>query len=107
MSRRAFVFGLIVVALLVVSLYRAKYGARDAAAEIAQLEEEIADARARRALLQAELSHMSRREWIEEYARHELGMRPARAHQFVSAGDLDTRVGPPGPAPGPEKESAQ
>ncbi len=94
MSRRAFVFGLIVVALLIFSLYRAKYGARDAAAEIAQIEMQIADAQARKALLEAELSHMSRREWIEEYARSELGMGPARAHQFVSAGDLDLVAGP-------------
>lgn len=94
MSRRAFIFGLIVIALLVVSLYRAKYGARDAAAEIAQLEEQIAQAQERKALLEAELSHMSRREWVEEYARSELGMRPARAHQFVSAGDLDQIAGP-------------
>lgn len=94
MSRRAFIFGLIVIAALIVSLYRAKYGARDAAAEIAAIEAQIDEARARKALLEAELSHMGRREWIEEYARNELGMGPARAHQFVSPDDLDAIVGP-------------
>ena len=34
MSRRAFFFGLLVAALLVFSLYRAKYGAKDTAAEL-------------------------------------------------------------------------
>ncbi len=104
MSRRAFIFGLVVIALLIVSLYRAKYGARDAAAEIARLEEQIAQAETRRELLEAELSHMSRREWVEEYASHRLGMGPARAHQFVSGDDLDTVIGraPSDGAPGGE-----
>ncbi len=38
---------------------------------------------------------MSRREWIEEYARNELGMGPARAEQFARETDLDGLIGPP------------
>ncbi|MAB11948.1 MAG: cell division protein FtsL, partial [Hyphomonas sp.] len=34
MSRRAFILGLVIVGLLVFSLYRAKYGAKDTAAEL-------------------------------------------------------------------------
>lgn len=47
----------------------------------------------RLALLETDLSHMIRREWIEEYARRELGMGPPRADQFVYAHELDDRLG--------------
>lgn len=95
MSRPAFLFGLAVIALLIVALYRAKYGATEARAEIAALEAEIAEAKERKALLEADFSHMIRREWIEEYARRELGMAPPRADQFITEDQLDALVGPP------------
>lgn len=95
MSKRAFFFGLAVVALLIFSLYRAKYGARETVAEIATVEAQIAEAEAAQADLLAEFAHRSRQEWIEEFARRELGMVPARAEQFVRTVDLDGRVGPP------------
>ncbi|MEL6257485.1 MAG: hypothetical protein AAFQ67_00315 [Pseudomonadota bacterium] len=41
MSRKTFILGFVVVALLIVSLYRAKYGASDTAEEIAALKVEI------------------------------------------------------------------
>lgn len=94
MSKHAFLFGLAVIAVLIVSLYRAKYGASEARAEISVVEDQIADAEHRKALLEAELSHMIRREWIEEYARRELGMGPPRADQFIRPEDLDARIGP-------------
>ena len=94
MSRSAFAFGVIVIVLLIVGLYRAKYGASEAREEIARIEAEIADAARRKALLEADLSHMIRREWIEEYARRELGMGPPRADQFVTPEALDARLGP-------------
>jgi len=93
MSKTAFFFGLAVIALLIVALYRAKYGASEARAEIAELEQKIAEAEERLALLETDLSHMIRREWIEEYARRELGMGPPRAEQFVGPGELDARLG--------------
>ncbi|MEE9380961.1 MAG: septum formation initiator family protein [Hyphomonadaceae bacterium] len=95
MSRKAFFFGLALVALLVISLYQAKYGAREAAAEIELLDAEIAEAVHEKSLLEAELAHMSRREWIEDYARNELGMGPAKAEQFARETDLDGLIGPP------------
>ncbi len=95
MSKRAFLFGVAVVALLIFSLYRAKYGARETVAEIAEVEQQIAQAEAAQADLQAEFAHRSRQEWIEEFARRELGMVPARAEQFVRTVDLDGRIGPP------------
>ena len=93
MSKKAFIFGLVVIAVLIVGLYRAKYGAQEARAEIKAVETEIAEAEGHLALLEAELSHMIRREWIEEYARRELGMAPPRADQYVQAEDLDDRLG--------------
>ena len=74
MSKRAFFFGLLVAALLVFSLYRAKYGAKDTAAELMAVEAQIEAAEKEKALLETELAHMSRRDFIEEYARKELGM---------------------------------
>lgn len=95
MSKRAFLFGLAVVGLLIFSLYRAKYGAQDTVAEIETVEIQIAEAEAAQADLLAEFAHRSRQEWIEEFARRELGMVPARAEQFVRSVDLDGRIGPP------------
>lgn len=95
MSKKAFIFGLIVAGLLVIGLYRAKGGARESSAEIVRLEAEIAEAYRQKDLLEADLAHMSRREWIEEYARKELGMAPARANQFATDYNLDLLVGRP------------
>ena len=95
MSKQAFLFGLAVVAVLIFSLYRAKYGAQETVAEIKTVEQAIATAESEQADLLAEFAHRSRQEWIEEFARQELGMVPARAEQFVRTVDLDGRVGPP------------
>jgi cell division protein FtsL len=95
MSKRAFLFGLAVVAVLIFSLYRAKYGAQETVVEIKTVEAQIEAAEAEQAELLAEFAHRSRQEWIEEFARRELGMVPARAEQFVRTVDLDGRVGPP------------
>lgn len=95
MSRRSFFLGLAVIALLIVSLYRAKYGAKDTAAELMAVEAQIEDARHEKALLETELSYMSRREAIEEYARNELGMAPPRPEQMITEGELDLMVGEP------------
>ncbi|MEQ3746666.1 MAG: cell division protein FtsL [Henriciella sp.] len=95
MSRRAFFFGLAVVAVLIFSLYRAKYGARETVEQISEIETQIAEAEIAQAALLTEFSHRSRQEWIEEYARNQLGMTPAKAEQYVRTVDLDGRVGPP------------
>ncbi len=98
MSRRTFLAGLLIIALLVFSLYKAKYGARESAEEIAAVEAEIEDAINDRALLLGELSHLSRQEWVEDYARKELGMVQVRADQFVREEDLGHVLGPVEPA---------
>lgn len=95
MSWRALLIGIAIIGLLIFSLYRAKYGAQESAEEIAEVQEQIdAEFRERKILL-GELSHLSRQEWIEEYARNELGMVPARAEQFARPEDLDQLIGPP------------
>jgi cell division protein FtsL len=95
MSRRVFFFGLLVAALLVFSLYRAKYGAKDTAAELMAVEAQIEEAEKEKAMLETELAHMSRRDYIEEYARKELGMAPPKPDQMASEEDLDQVVGLP------------
>ncbi|MGE6698308.1 cell division protein FtsL [Hyphomonas sp. NPDC076900] len=95
MSRKVFFFGLLVAGLLIFSLYRAKYGAKDTAAELMAVEAQIEEAQREKALLETELAHMSRRDWIEEYARKELGMAPPKPGQMANEGDLDDVVGPP------------
>ncbi|MEL7230911.1 MAG: septum formation initiator family protein [Pseudomonadota bacterium] len=101
MSKRAFFFGLAVIAILIFSLYRAKYGAQETVAEIKEVDRQIALAQQEQISLRTEFSHRSRQEWIEEYARKELGMVPARAEQFVRMVDLDSRIGPPISRPDP------
>ena len=94
MSRRAFLFGMAVIALLIFSLYRAKDGARDTVEEIAVVEDQIAAAQAEQVDLLAELAHRSRQEWIEEYARRELGMGPPQSTQYITATDIDDLIEP-------------
>ena len=55
MSRGAFFFGLAVIAVLIVSLYRAKSGAKETAGELVVVEEAIVDATREKALLETEL----------------------------------------------------
>ena len=95
MSKTSFLFGVGVIALLIVSLYTAKYGARGAQEEIRVLDTKIAEARQQKALLIADLAHMSNREKIEAYARDVLGMGPASAEQFARTADLSRLIGPP------------
>ena len=88
MSKTSFFFGLGVIALLIVSLYAAKSGARSAKEEIRVLDAKIAEAERQKTLLIADLAHMSNREKIEKYAREVLGMGPASAEQFAREADI-------------------
>lgn len=107
MSRRVFFFGLLVVALLVFSLYRAKYGARDTAAELMAVEAEIEQAAKEKEVLETELAHMSRPDAIEEYATKELGMSAPKADQIADEDDLDQVVGLPVDGIGPAATAPQ
>lgn len=98
MSKTSFLFGVGVIALLIISLYTAKYGARGAQEEIRILDAKIAEAKRQKTLLIADLAHMSNREKIEAYARDVLGMGPATAEQFAKEVDLTKLVGEPTPS---------
>ncbi len=95
MSRRMFFIGLAIAGLLIVSLYHAKYGAKDTAAELMAVEAEIERATDEKEMLETELAHMSRRDWIEDFARRELGMAPPKPEQMAYEADLDALVGRP------------
>jgi len=107
MSRFAFLFGLAVIAILIFSLYRAKQGAQETIQETKQIEARIDAQRTRNTALQAELAHRSRQEWIEEYARRELGMQPARSTQFVDLQEIDSHLSLRPALVAPEEPSAQ
>ncbi|MDP3459120.1 MAG: cell division protein FtsL, partial [Hyphomonas sp.] len=59
------------------------------------VEAQIEQAQKEKAVLETELAHMSRRDWIEDFARRELGMAPPKAEQMAYEDDLDHVVGPP------------
>lgn len=93
MTRRAWAIGLLVAIALIVALYRAKYGARESMAEKAALEAEIARLEAEIRTLRNEFAHLSRPEWIAEYAREELGMGPPRPDQVLTVDELAAKAG--------------
>lgn len=95
MSWKSAGFALLVIGLLVISLYRAKDGARESAREIATLEVQLEEAVARRRALLEQLDRKARREWLANYAEDELGMAPARAGQFANELNIDQLLGLP------------
>ncbi|MEO1028106.1 MAG: cell division protein FtsL [Pseudomonadota bacterium] len=95
MSWKSAGFALLVIGLLVISLYRAKDGARESAGEIADLEKKIERALAEKKALLNTLDRKAARHWLEEYARTELGMDPVRAEQFVNEVNIDALLGTP------------
>jgi cell division protein FtsL len=110
MSKRTFFLGVAIIALLIISLYRAKYGAKDTAEELVTVQTAIELAEHEKAMLETDLSHMSRREWIEEYARKNLGMAPPRPGQIADEANLDRLIGPPvqpGAAPDSPTETGE
>ena len=88
MTRRGWIIGILVAALLVVSLYRAKYGARESRAEMGDLREQIAAVREDIDVLRNEFSHLSSPEWLSEYATRRLGMSPPRPDQIKTVDEL-------------------
>jgi cell division protein FtsL len=88
MTRTAWIIGLVVAALLVVSLYRAKYGARESAAQERALKKEIVALEEDIRALRNEVSGRTNLVWIEEYARSVLGMGPPRAEAIMTPGEV-------------------
>lgn len=93
MTRTAWIIGLVVAALLVVSLYRAKYGARESAAQERALNKEIAALEDDIRALRNKVSERTNLVWIEEYARTVLGMAPPQAASVMTPGEVAAWVG--------------
>lgn len=94
MSWKSAGFALLLITLLVVSLYRAKDGARQSEAHIAALQIELNQAIETRQELLETLEDSAAREWLEAYARDELGMSPVSARQIVNELNIDAVLGP-------------
>lgn len=88
MTKRAWAIGLFVALALIIALYRAKYGARESLVEKQDLQTEVAALEEELRVLRSEFAHLSRPEWISEYARRNLGMAPPRPDQIVSVEDI-------------------
>lgn len=95
MSWKSAGFALLVIGVLVVSLYRAKDGARASGQEIELLQAELDKAIAQQEELQGQLDRSATRRWLETYAETELGMSPVRAEQILSDMNIDQVLGPP------------
>ncbi len=89
--KRLIVISLFVIALLSVSVYRAKEGAQESEAKIAQLEKEIAAEKEDLRVLKAEEAHLSRPERIGQLASEKLGMGPVRPEQMSGEVAFDTK----------------
>ncbi len=92
MIRLAVVGGL-VVAGLAVGVYRAKLGAQETDARIAELRGEIGRVNEEISVLEAEEAYLSRPERIGPLARERLGLQPAEPEQFTAGEMVSHRVG--------------
>ena len=94
MTKRGYIVGFAIVALLAVGMFRAKEGARKSAGEIEQLEAEIKSLESEIELLKKDFKRARSHDVIARYAREELGMGPVRADQLLDADDVERRIGP-------------
>lgn len=88
--------GLAVLLVLMLVLYLAKTFGGAERSEIAKVEREISQERARVRLLRAEVAHLEQPERLERLSRDFLGLEPVGAKQEVSAdsvASLTTGVG--------------
>ncbi len=79
---------LIVVAVLVVGLYKAKTDAADARAHVRALESDIADARAETRALRAEIAHLESPARIEDLAARNLELAPPEQTRVLTEAQL-------------------
>ena len=77
--------GLAVLLVLMLVVYLAKTFAGGERAEIARVEREISQERARVRLLRAEVAHLEQPERLERLSREYLGMEPIGAKREIAA----------------------
>lgn len=95
--------GITVLTAVIVGVYLAKTVAGAERAEVARVESQIRDERARIRLLQAEIAFLEKPARLERLAVTYLGMEPVGANREVTLDQVLDAIyaGPPGPAPSP------
>ena len=88
-----------VLTLLIVGVYLAKTIAGRERAEIARIDRQIDDEKARIRLLQAEVSHLEEPQRIERLSEAYLGMGPSPLKHHASLDELGQLAGKPLPPP--------
>ena len=111
--KRLLVVGGLIVAVLAVSVYRAKLGAEETETKIEGLQAEARKVTEEISVLKAEEAYLTRPERIGPIAREKLNMQPAQPEQYVAPEALSRRLGeeqvrlPDAAAEAPEGDKAK
>jgi cell division protein FtsL len=91
--KRLLIVGGLIVAVLAVSVYRAKLGAEETESKIEDLAAEARKVTEEISVLKAEEAYLTRPERIGPIARDKLNMQPAQPEQYVAPEALSRRLG--------------
>src|SRR5690348_10899212 len=91
--KRLLVVGGLIVAVLAVSVYRAKLGAEETEGKIGDLQAEARKVTEEISVLKAEEAYLTRPERIGPIARDQLGLQPAQPEQYTAPEALARRLG--------------
>jgi len=91
--KRLLVVGGLIVAVLAVSVYRAKLGAEETETKIEGLQAEARKVTEEISVLKAEEAYLTRPERIGPIAHDKLNMQPAQPEQFTAPEALSRRLG--------------
>ena len=95
MRRALHIVAVVVIAVLVVGLYKAKTDAQQARARVALLEQNIADTQADMRALRAEIAHLESPARVEALAQSELHLQPGGSSAALPESAIDAHL----PAP--------
>lgn len=91
--KRLLIVGGLLVAVLAVSVYRAKLGAEETEGKINGLQAEARKVTEEISVLKAEEAYLTRPERIGPIARDQLGLQPAQPEQYTAPEALSRRLG--------------
>ena len=91
--KRLLIVGGLIVAVLAVSVYRAKLGAEETEGKIGDLQAEARKVTEEISVLKAEEAYLTRPERIGPIARERLGLQPAEPEQYTAPEALKRRLG--------------
>ena len=91
--KRLLIVGGLIVAVLAVSVYRAKLGAEETETKIEGLQAEARKVTEEISVLKAEEAYLTRPERIGPIAHEKLNMQPAQPEQFTAPEALSRRLG--------------